>query len=195
MSAGQPDVGRILTATERANRQASEAAAGWAGEPLRSAFAISARHVLTAWHNVRDLTEPLWFRVRITDAAVRRDAGASRVVYLPVRCCNLTESFDVAVLELDPERLIPDLADEIRTPEQAEAVLGGLAIPLSVDLTGEDRLVVKGYPATAPSSDTAYAIDARVIDLGLDASSTWALIWGLPPRSSCSARWLPPSTR
>ena len=62
-------VGRILTDAERARRVAAEDAAGWAGEQLRSAFAISAGHVLTAWHCVRDLLdggEPLWFRLRAT---------------------------------------------------------------------------------------------------------------------------------
>ena len=47
-----PRVGRILADEERTARMASEVAFAVPDEVLRSAFAISARHILTAWHCV-----------------------------------------------------------------------------------------------------------------------------------------------
>ena len=71
-------VGRLLLASERAARVAHESSAGIPNEGLRSAFVISAEHMLTAWHCVRnaDRENPLWFRMRGVSVLNRGLAGS-----------------------------------------------------------------------------------------------------------------------
>ena len=153
-------VGRILLESERAARMADEAAAGNSGEGLRSAFAISAEHVVTAWHCVRDAAERgdrLWFRLRAAGAQAER-----RYEYVPVRVLGKDEAFDVAVLVVDGSGL-----GEAGLPEgEAEKLLAGSVIPLGVDVLVQEQVRVMGFPANAPSADSD-TLPAKVIDLTL----------------------------
>ena len=153
-------VGRILLERERAARMAAEDAAGIGGEELRSAFAISKEHVLTAWHCVRDAEERedrLWFRLR--------DAGAKEgrhYNYLPVRLLGSDETFDVAVLVVDGSRL----GEAGLSEGEAAALLAGSAIPLGADVSVHERVRVMGFPANAPSADSD-TLPATVVDTAL----------------------------
>ncbi|MBK8075387.1 MAG: hypothetical protein IPK24_07430 [Kineosporiaceae bacterium] len=105
---------------------AAEDAAGRAGEQLRSAFAVSAGHVLTAWHCVRDLLdggEPLWFRLRATGRGQAYD-------YLPVVLADHDTAWDVAVLTVDDDRLRQIGLDLARATE----VLAAAVIPLGMEV-------------------------------------------------------------
>ena len=145
-------VGRILLEPERAARMADEAAAGISGEGLRSAFAISAEHILTAWHCVRDASargDRLWFRLRVAEAGAPR-----RYAYLPVRVLAENEAFDVAVLEVE------------RSLGEVERLLADSVIPLGLDVSVHEQVRVMGFPANAPSADSD-TLPARVVDLTL----------------------------
>jgi hypothetical protein len=85
-------VGRILFDDERAARVADEGAMRMDGEVLRSAFAISDRHVLTAWHCARDAPEggPVWFRL-VVDGTPR---------YVPMRRVEHTTRSAGCVVEI-----------------------------------------------------------------------------------------------
>jgi hypothetical protein len=149
-----PSVGRILTSEERSARMADEAAFAVPDEVLRSAFAISARHVLTAWHCVRDTIPSqslLWFRLR-------SDGPRDRVyVYVPVRLSNYDEAFDVAALAIDETRL-----GEVRlTVTRVAALLAQNVIPLDVNIHDQDHVQVSGFPESATGADPD-TIGARV---------------------------------
>ena len=153
-------VGRILLERERAARMADEGAPGIDGEELRSAFAISKEHVLTAWHCVRDAAERgdrLWFRLR--DAGTRE---GRRYNYLPVRPLDSDETFDVAVLVADGSRL----GEAGLSEGEAAALLAGSAIPLGADVSVRERVRVMGFPANAPSADSDTLL-ATVVDTAL----------------------------
>lgn len=143
----EPRVGRIVTSDERAARLANEAAFGLPGESLRSAFAISAQHVLTAWHCVRNADanwSSLWFRLRTGSPQERS------YVYIPVRVTNYDESFDVAALTIDAQRL-----DEARlTRAGAEALLGQASIPLDAAAHVNDQVQIMGFPESGSSADS-----------------------------------------
>ena len=153
-------VGRILLERERAARMANEGAAGIAGEGLRSAFTISAGHVLTAWHCVREAAERgdrLWFRLRDADAQTQR-----RYKYLPVRMLDQDETFDIAVMVVDGSRL----GEAGLSEYDAKKLLAGSIIPLGVDVSMHERVRVVGFPANAPSADSD-TLPASVVDLTL----------------------------
>lgn len=163
--AGEPPgggsrVGRILVEHERAARMTKESAARIEGEGLRSAFAISAEHVLTAWHCVRDAEssgQQLWFRLR--DAS---PGAARRYVYLPMRVLEWDKQFDVAVLLLDRLRL----GDAGLSAGVAADLLARSAIPLGVDVSVYEQVRIMGFPGNAPSADSATLL-ANVADLTL----------------------------
>jgi hypothetical protein len=138
--------GRLLTSAEKAARGADEAAFAAGGEVLRSAFAISGQHVLTAWHCVRDIIrEPssLWFRAR------HENPGNPSYVYIPVRLSNYDEIFDVAALAMDRQRL----SEAGLTPEQATVFLSEVRIPLSTGVALHEHLQVMGFPDSASGAD------------------------------------------
>ena len=154
-----PRVGRILTSEERSARMADETAFTIDGEVLRSAFAISSRHVLTAWHCVRDprsRDSSLWFRLR------RGDQQERRYIYVPVRLANYDETFDVAALTLDE----PRLAEVDLVASSAAALLAEAVIPLGVDIHVKDQALVMGFPESASGADSdtnsAEVIDTRL---------------------------------
>ena len=173
-------MGRILLERERAARMAAEGAAGIDGEELRSAFAISKEHVLTAWHCVRDAAERgdrLWFRLR--------DAGAQegrRYNYLPVRLLDSDETFDVAVLVVDGSRL----GEAGLSEGEAAALLAGSAIPLGADVSVHERVRVMGFSANAPSADSD-TLPATVVDTALPLGE----VTGLKRSGQASLRWTP----
>jgi tetratricopeptide (TPR) repeat protein len=137
---------------------ADEGAASIPGEGLRSAFAISTEHVLTAWHCVRDAStrgDSLWFRLRVAEAGAPR-----RYAYLPVRVLAQSEAVDVAVLEVDEARLREDGLPM----GEAEKLLARSVIPLGVDVSVHEHVRVMGFPANAPSADSD-TLAARVVDL------------------------------
>ena len=145
---------------ERDNRMANKPAPRIDGEGLRSAFAISAEHVLTAWHCVREAKsrgERLWFRLRDASAEAGR-----RYVYLPMRALEWDAEFDVAVLVLDG----PRLGDAGLSAGMAAELLAGSVIPLGVDVSVFEQVRVMGFPANAPATDSA-TISAQVVDLTL----------------------------
>jgi Trypsin-like peptidase domain len=161
-----PRVGRILTDTERISRMADESAALIPNESLRSAFAISSRHVLTAWHCVHEDSREgnaLWFRIH----ALGRGA---HYLYLPVRVSNHDELFDVAALAVDDDRL--DVAD--LTLAEAEQHLAEAAVPLASSVSRDETVVLLGFPAsgTAADSDTN---DGKVVDTDLPLGEVVAM--------------------
>jgi hypothetical protein len=142
-----PKVGRILTSEERAERMADEAARSIPNEIRRSGFAISDRHVLTAWHCVRDpMTAhvPLWFRLR-DEAAENR-----RYSYVPIRVTNYDERLDVAALAVDTARL----GESGLTATEATVLLASATIPLSTDVNVHDWTQVMGFPESASGADS-----------------------------------------
>lgn len=153
-----PGVGRILLGSERAARMADESAASISGEVLRSAFAISAKHVLTAWHCVRDAAkhgDRLWFRLRIAGAQ-----GGRRYEYVPVRVHSQDEAFDVAVLIIDGS----GLGEAGLSEYEAEELLAESVIPLGLDVSEHEPVRVMGFPANAPSDADSDTLPARVVD-------------------------------
>ena len=161
-------MGRILLEPERDARMADEGAAGIPGEGLRSAFTISAEHVLTAWHSVRDGAargDRLWFRLRASDAQTER-----RYKYLPVKVLDSDETFDVAVLVVDGSRL----GEVGLSEDDAEKLLAGSVIALGVDLSVYEQVRVMGFPANAPSSDSD-TLPAMVVDLTLPLGAVTGL--------------------
>jgi hypothetical protein len=133
-----------------------ETAAAIDGEVLRSAFAIGPRHVLTAWHNVREAVRAqagLWFRLRHDDSQRRHYA------YIPVRVSNYDLALDVAALAVDAERAL----DCDLTPDDIQRLLTGAALPLSLRVDPAARIKIIGFPASAPSADSD-TNEARVVD-------------------------------
>lgn len=143
----EPRVGRIVTSDERVARLANEAAFSLPGETLRSAFAISSQHVLTAWHCVRNADadwSSLWFRLRAGNPQERS------YVYIPVRVTNYDESFDVAALTIDAQRL-----DEAHlTRANARALLNQASIPLDTAVYVNDPVQIMGFPESGSSADS-----------------------------------------
>ena len=158
-------VGRILTDAERDRRRAGEDAAGWEGEQLRSAFAISGEHVLTAWHCVRDLVEAgeaLWVRLRAS-------GPGQAYVYVPVRLVCQDPGWDVAVLGVDRgRRPLPGVLD-------AAAVLADAVVPLGIEVGTGDRVQVAGFPANAATSADHDVDLADVADVALPFGAVQAM--------------------
>lgn len=143
-----PRVGRILTSAERTARMANESADQISQEKLRTAFVVSPRHVITAWHCVREMSADSfpWLRMRQGG----EPSGPRHAVYFPLRLSNTDETFDVAVLTIDPERL-PEVG---LTPGTAEKLLEAFVIPLAVDVANDEPVRVMGFPASSPSADS-----------------------------------------
>jgi hypothetical protein len=140
-----PRVGRLLTASERVIRMATETAPAVSGEVRRTAFAISDRHMMTAWHCVREIQEnPLWFRIRVHSTAQPR-----QYAYIPVKTCNSSESLDLAILNVDSDRL----DDVSLTDGEASTALTSATISLGAQVDVYDLVRVIGFPVTAPSCD------------------------------------------
>jgi hypothetical protein len=141
-----PRVGRIISDGERVARSTNEAAATLPGETLRTAFAISNRHVITAWHCVRDdfrSGNPLWYRVRAP--------GAKRLyLYIPVRISNYDDPFDTAALTIDEERL----SDANLSLSQAEHHLTEVSVALAGHVSHGDDVVLVGFPASGSAADS-----------------------------------------
>jgi Trypsin-like peptidase domain len=147
-------VGRLLLASERQARMADEAAATIEQEGLRTAFAISNRHVLTAWHCVNGVTAAgqWWFRLR--------QIGPDRTYcYLPLRVTHYDEAYDVAVLTVD----LPRFGEADLSHAKATRILGEAAIPLGTKVKAGDDARIVGFPASATTADCD-TNDARVID-------------------------------
>jgi hypothetical protein len=152
-------IGRLLSESERHARISNETAAPFDGESLRSAFAITDRHVLTACHCVRDCIanqSALWFRLRVDDPMGRK------YVYLPMRVTNYDINFDAAVLALDPDRL-PDAA---LTMAEARSILTDAIIPLHTDVRLNDAVQVMGFPQSGVGADSD-TNHATVVELDL----------------------------
>lgn len=142
-----PRVGRILTSAEREQRQANETARTLPGEVRRSGFAISDRHLLTAWHCVREPLashHSLWFRLRDETTQDRQ------YYYLPLRVTNYDERLDVAALAVDRARL----GEVDLTASEARAVLAAAAIPVTAEIHVNDRVQVIGFPESASGADS-----------------------------------------
>jgi hypothetical protein len=143
----EPRIGRLLSDAEREARMADETAPVSDRELLRSAFAISGRHVVTAWHCVRDPLAsgtPLWFRLRLDRPDGRTYA------YIPVRVTNYDPAFDVAVLATDPSRL----ASAGLTAPEATAILSAAAIAVHPDIVVNDTVQVMGFPVSGVGADS-----------------------------------------
>jgi hypothetical protein len=176
--AGGPRIGRILTGEERAARMASETNPVVPGEMLRSSFVISARHVLTAWHCVRDVgpgESLLWFRLRATAAQGRS------YVYVPVRLSNYDEAFDVAALAVDASRL----AEAQLGAAQAAELMIQLAVPLAVEVSDGDTVQVMGFPQSASSADSD-TNSATVVDTRLPLGDVTGLKLSVPALGAVS---------
>jgi Trypsin-like peptidase domain len=136
---------------------ADETALANAGEPLRSAFVIGGRHILTAWHCVRESVTShtqLWFRLRIDGPPARSYA------YIPVRVTNYDTDFDVAALTIDSARLTAaDL-----TLQSATEILSAAVIDLHPEVSVHHTVQVMGFPQSGvgADSDTNHATVAGV---------------------------------
>ncbi|HLK73706.1 MAG TPA: AAA family ATPase [Streptosporangiaceae bacterium] len=101
---------------------------------VRSGFAISGPHVLTAWHCTgKDPQAPLWFRLR--DPETRHGYH-----YVPLRVTSFDAELDVAVLSVDPSRLAAEL-----TEADAAGVLTRAAIPIAACLPEGAQVKVMGF--------------------------------------------------
>jgi hypothetical protein len=150
-----PGVGRILNDQEKLARSADESAEAIEGEVLRTAFSISSRHILTAWHCVHDSLEreaSLWYRIRVR--------GQERhYAYIPVRVSNYNTQFDVAALAIDIRRL----EDADLNASEAEQLLAATAIPLATNISANEDVILVGFPANATSADSD-TISATIVD-------------------------------
>lgn len=153
-------VGRILTGTERAIRMTRETADRIPDEELRSAFVITRRHALTAWHCVREQPgDPLlWLRLREGG----EPSGPRRAVYVPLRVSFTDMVFDVAVLMIDIDRL----TEVGLTPNDAEGLFERWVIPLAVDVATNDHVSVMGFPVNSSSADSDTQ-SAQIVDPAL----------------------------
>ena len=153
-------VGRILTSAERTARMPRESADQIPDEQLRSAFVITRRHALTAWHCVREQSGDslLWLRLRQDS----EPSGSRRAVYIPLRVSGTDVIFDVAVLMIDVERL----TEVELTPKAAEGLFESWLIPLAVDVATNERVSVMGFPVTSSTADSDTQ-SAQVVDPAL----------------------------
>jgi tetratricopeptide (TPR) repeat protein len=157
----EPQVGRIMSAGERAVRMANESASSLAGEELRSAFAVSDRYVLTAWHCVADRADEVnWFRLR------HLSIEGPRSVYIPLRVVNDSDTLDVALLAVDR----PSLAQAGLTWDTASGILRAASFRLSTQVQVGDPVRVMGFPLSAASADSDTNA-AAVVDLSLSVGS------------------------
>jgi tetratricopeptide (TPR) repeat protein len=153
----EPQVGRIMTAQERAVRMADESASSIAGEELRSAFAVSDAYVLTAWHCVSDRADEVsWFRLRYVSIE------GLRSVYVPMRLANSSSALDIAVLALDESSL--DQAGLTRST--VSGILRAASFALSIRVAPGDPVRVMGFPLSAASADSDTNA-AAVVDVSL----------------------------
>jgi hypothetical protein len=154
-----------MTSQERLARIANESASYVDGEQLRSAFAISDIHVITAWHCVADnFDQRVWFRLR------QQASAAPRYLYVPLRLTNFSVPIDIAVLTVDES----GLAEVNLTAGIARAMLRAAAIRLSGRVRLHDQVRVIGFPASASSADND-ANAATVVDLDLAVGNTMAV--------------------
>ena len=136
-------VGRILIGP--GELAAARADPGGKDQELRSAFAISGPHVLTAWHCTgKDPDAPSWFRLRVPGV------GRNDYHYVPVRVTSYDASLDIAVLSLDPSRL----AAGGLTEADATSLLTKAAIPLAATTVASGAKVkVMGFSQSKPAND------------------------------------------
>jgi hypothetical protein len=127
---------------------AGESAEQIPGEKLRSAFVITAKHAVTAWHCVHEMPPdaPLWLRMRQGGDT----SGPRETVYFPVKLRNKDDALDVAVVAVDPGRL----SDVGLSTETAEKLLESFVIPLANDVIEHESVSVMGFPASSPSADS-----------------------------------------
>lgn len=160
-----PQVGRILTSQERAARMADESANSIPREELRSAFAVSGAHVLTARHCVAgDGDEVYWLRLRYLSIE------GMRSVYIPLRVVNFSGALDVAVLAVDE----PSLAETGLAGGTASGILRAASFQPSARVQVGDPVRIMGFPLSAASADSDTNI-ATVVDLSLTVGSARAV--------------------
>ena len=140
--------GRILIGPdELAQDQASP---GQGVNEVRSGFATSGPHVLTAWHCTgKDQRAQLWFR--LPDPQTRHAYH-----YVPVRVTSFDADLDVAVLSVDSSRL----AGELTEPEAAR-VLERAAIPVAAGLPEDAQVKVMGF------SQSKYTFDGDTYEAAI----------------------------
>jgi hypothetical protein len=153
---------------------ASETALAVPNEVRRSAFAISAQHILTAWHCVRGQSL-WWFRLRDDGVEDRR------YVYIPVRLANYDEAFDVAALAVDQSRL----GEAGMTGVQASGLLAQTAILLAFDVQDYDQVQVMGFPESASGADSD-TNSASVVDTHLPLGGVHGLKLSVPATAAVS---------
>ena len=103
---------------------------------LRTGFVISDRHVLTAWHCLKDLggtSAAGWLQL----------SGSGGPVLVPVRYAGHATDLDAAVLEMDPSRLDGERLAEVTR------LLGQVALPLGVAVDPYDKVCVEGFPESS----------------------------------------------
>ena len=162
-----PQVGRIMTDTERLARMMNEYADYIDGEELRSAFAINDTHVLTAWHCVADSADKrVWLRLRQQASDIR----SSGYTYVPLRVANFDTLIDVAVLKIDEF----GLAEARLTGNAASEILSWASIGLSTRVWLHEKVRVIGFPASASSADRD-SNAAEVVDLDLRVGDATAI--------------------
>jgi Trypsin-like peptidase domain len=124
--------GRILIGPDELEQD--QASPGRGVGDVRSGFAISGPHVLTAWHCTgKDPQAALWFRLRDPDTR-------NGYHYVPVRVTGFDQDLDVAVLSVDPSRLDAGL-----TEAEASRVLERAAIPIATRLPEGAQVKVMGF--------------------------------------------------
>ena len=84
--------------------------------------------------------------------------GPRHAVYLPLQLSSTDETFHVAVLTIDPNRL----AEVGLTPGTAEELLETFVIPLAVDVANDEPVRVMGFPASSPSARRTAAVLSTV---------------------------------
>lgn len=160
-----PQVGRIMTDTERLARMKNEYVEFIDGEELRSAFAISDSYVLTAWHCVADNADQrVWLRLR------QQASELTGYTYVPLCLANFSAPIDVAVLKIDES----GLTEARMTGNAASGILGATSIRLSTRVRLHDKVRVMGFPASASSADSD-SNAATVVDLDLRVGNSTAV--------------------
>ena len=157
----EPGVGRLLSTTERDG----------VGGGLRTAFLISPRYALTAWHCLTDLgglEARAWLRLAgLPDIS-------QRYVDVPVQYLTHDSSLDVALLLIDYDRYShPEL------PEQIEVALSQAVVPLAIKVTDHDEVSVQGFPERNVNPD-GVALRALIGDVKAPFKQTDCLRLELP---------------